>query len=254
MDLSLIMNTLMSADSLNNISKKTGSSQKEVKDVLVSALPLLLKGAQAQEEDESTAESFMSALTQHSKNDTSDLNSFFDGVDMADGAKIIGHLLGTSTASTTKKVSKSSGSSDDNTALILAAAAPLLMSLLGQETKKSKKSSKNDLTGQLLTAVLDNVDVGSLLMSALSTKAEEETTTKKKTTAKKATSTTKKTTAKKTTAKKTTAKKTTTAKKKAASTTKKTTTAKKTTKKKAASEDNGIDLGDAANLLMNLLK
>jgi len=249
MDLSLVMNTLMSADSLNNISKKTGSSKKEVNDVLVSALPLLLKGAQTQEEDESTAESFMSALTKHSEKDTSNLDSFFDGVDMADGAKIIGHLLGTSTESTTKKVSKSSGASDDNTALILAAAAPLLMSLLGQETKKSKKSSKSDLTGQLLTAVLENVDVGSLLMSALSTKAaEEETTAKKKTATKKSTSTAKKTT----TAKKKTSAAKTTAKKKAASTTK--TAAKKTTKKKATSKDTGIDLGDAANLLMNLLK
>ena len=242
MDLSLIMNTLMSADSLNNISKKTGSSKKEVSDVLVQALPLLLAGAKQQEDDENTADTFYEALSQHSKNDTSDMNSFFDGIDMADGAKIIGHLLGENTSSTTKKVSKSSGTSDDKTALILAAAAPLLMSLLGQETKKTKKSSKkttDELAGQLLTAVLDNVDVGSLLMNALSTSADEEEKPKKKAA---------------TTKKKTTSAKTTTAKKKTAS--KSTTTAKKKTavKKKAADEDDGIDLADAASLLINLLK
>ena len=245
MDLSLIMNTLMSADSLNNISKKTGSSQKEVSDVLVDALPLLLAGAKKQEEDESTAQSFIEALSKHSENDTSDMDGFFDGIDMADGAKIIGHLLGAETSKTTKKVSKSSGTSDDNTALILAAAAPLLMSLLGQETKKSKKSSKkatNELAGQLLTAVLDNVDVGSLLMNALSVSGDEEKTKKK--------SATKSTTAKKTSAaKKSTSSKTTTAKKKTSSTTKK----KSATKKKAADTDNGIDLADAAGLLIDLL-
>lgn len=239
MDISMIMNTLMSADSLNNISKKTGTSKKEVTDVLADALPLLLAGAKSQEEDESTAESFMGALLKHSQNDTSDMESFFDGVDMADGAKIIGHLLGANTSGTTKKVSKSSGTSDDNTALILAAAAPLLMSLLGQETKKTQKSSKNttsELAGQLLTAVLDNVDVGSLLMNALSVNSDEEETSKKKTT-------------KKTTTKKSSSAKTTTAKKKTAA---KTTTKKKaSTKKKAA--DNGIDIGDAASLLIDIL-
>ena len=248
MDLSLIMNTLMSADSLNNISKKTGSSKKEVSDVLVQALPLLLAGAKQQEEDEETYEGFEEALAEHAEEDTEDLNTFFDGIDMADGAKIIGHLLGSSNSSTTKKVAKSSGTSDDNTALILAAAAPLLMSLLGQETKKTKKSSKkatNELAGQLLTAVLDNVDVGSLLMSALSTKVDDED----EKTEKKSSSTKKTTTSKTTTAKKKSASSTT--KKKAAST----TTKKKTsTKKKAADDDKGIDIADAASLLMDLLK
>lgn len=245
MDLSLVMNTLMSADSLNSISKKTGSSKKEVSDVLVQALPLLLAGAQKQEAEEETAESFEAALETHSENDTSDLETFFDGVDMADGAKIIGHLLGKETSKTTKKVSKSSGTSDDNTALILAAAAPLLMSLLGQETKKSKKKSSkkttNELAGQMLTAVLDNVDVGSLIMGALSVSDDE---TEKKSAKKSAKKTT--------TAKKSTAKKTTTAKKKTAA---KTTAKKKTaTKKKAADKDEGVDIADAANLLMKLLK
>ncbi|MBQ7816703.1 MAG: DUF937 domain-containing protein [Oscillospiraceae bacterium] len=237
MDLTSVMTTLMSAESVKNLSKKTGSSQKEVTSVLTAALPLLLQGADSQAKDESTSESFAKALMQHSEDDTSDLSNFLGNVDMADGAKIIGHLLGAGTESTTKKVSNSSGTDAESTAKILAAAAPLLMSLLGQETKKSKKSSKNktnELVGDLVTAVLDNVDVGSLLMGML-TDTEEEPETKKKTTAKK------------TAAKKAATKKSTTAKKK--------TAAKTTTKKKkAADKDEGVDLADAANLLIKLLK
>ena len=149
---------------------------------------------------------------------------------MADGAKIIGHLLGANTTKTTQKVSKASGTKNDSTELILAAAAPLLMSLLGQETNKTRKSSKNattELAGHLLTAVLENVDVGSLLMNALSTSVSDEEKPKKKTA----------------TAKKKTAAKTTTATKK-----------KSAANKKSASDDNGVDLADAASLLINLLK
>ena len=235
MDLSSVMTTLLSSDSVNNLSKKTGSSKKEVTSVLTSALPLLLEGATGQAKDESTAESFAKALVKHSAGDTSNIADFLDGVDMADGAKIIGHLLGSKTESATKKVSKSSGTSDDSTAQILAAAAPLLMSLLGQETKKSKKNSSNELVGELVTSVLENVDVGSLLAGML-TSGEEKTT--KKTTAKKAT-----TTKKSTTAKKATISQKTTTKKKAAS----------TAKKKAAS-DSGIDIGDVADILTKILK
>lgn len=245
MDLSSVMTTLLSSDSVKNLSKKTGSSQKDVSSVLSSALPLLLAGAGSQSEDESTAQGFEKALEQHGEKDTSNLASFLDGVDMEDGAKIIGHLLGADTTSTTKKVSKESGTDADSTAQILAAAAPLLMSLLGQETKKSKKADTSALVGALVGEVIKNVDVGSLLTGLLSVKAEEEEEPAKKTT----------TTKKKTTS---TAKKSTTTKKKAASTTTKkkaaSTTKKTATKKKAATDNDGIDIGDVANLLTKILK
>ena len=233
MDLtSILLQSMLSDSSVKSLSKKTGSSTDEVSSVLSAALPLLIQGAGKQAEDESTAESFLKALTKHAESDTSDMDSFMDGVDMADGAKIIAHLLGAETESATKKVSKKSGTSSDNTAQILSAAAPLLMSVLGQENSKtSKKSSKKasgDLVGALLSSALENVNVTELLMGALTdslTSSADE----------------KKTTTKKTTTKKSTAAKSTT--KKAAS----------TTKKKAA-EDDGIDVGDVAKLLTSLLK
>ena len=233
MDLtSILLQSMLSDSSVKSLSKKTGSSTDEVSSVLSAALPLLIQGAGKQAEDESTAESFLKALTKHAESDTSDIDSFMDGVDMADGAKIIAHLLGAETESATKKVSKKSGTSSDNTAQILSAAAPLLMSVLGQENSKtSKKSSKKasgDLVGALLSSALENVNVTELLMGALTdslTSSADE----------------KKTTTKKTTTKKSTAAKSTT--KKAAS----------STKKKAA-EDDGIDVGDVAKLLTSLLK
>ena len=253
MDLtSILLQSMLNDSSVKSLSKKTGASKDEVSSVLTAALPLLLKGAGQQAEDEETAESFADALDQHAESDTEDMDVFMDNVDMADGAKILAHLLGAETESTTKKVSKKSGTSKDNTAQILTAAAPLLMTMLGQENKKTKKSTKkkasDDLVGALLSAAIENVNMTDLLMSALtdrlSTDADEEAPKKK------AASTKKTTTAKKTTAKKsTTTKKTTTTKKKAAST----TTKKKAASSKKKAADDGIDAGDVAKLLTSLL-
>ena len=254
MDLtSILLQSMLNDSSVKSLSKKTGASKDEVSSVLTAALPLLLKGAGQQAEDEETAESFADALDQHAESDTEDMDVFMDNVDMADGAKILAHLLGAETESTTKKVSKKSGTSKDNTAQILTAAAPLLMTMLGQENKKTKKSTQkkasDDLVGALLSAAIENVNMTDLLMSALtdslSTDADEEAPKKK------AASTKKTTTAKKTTAKKsTTTKKTTTTKKKAAST----TTKKKAASSKKKAADDGIDAGDVAKLLTSLLK
>ena len=254
MDLtSILLQSMLNDSSVKSLSKKTGASKDEVSSVLTAALPLLLKGAGQQAEDEETAESFADALDQHAESDTEDMDVFMDNVDMADGAKILAHLLGAETESTTKKVSKKSGTSKDNTAQILTAAAPLLMTMLGQENKKTKKSTKkkasDDLVGALLSAAIENVNMTDLLMSALtdslSTDADEEAPKKK------AASTKKTTTAKKTTAKKsTTTKKTTTTTKKAAST----TTKKKAASSKKKAADDGIDAGDVAKLLTSLLK
>lgn len=265
MDLTSIMSTLMSADSLNNISEKTGSSKKEVKSVLTSALPLLLAGAKDQADDESTAEGFAAALQQHSKNDTKDLSSFLGKVDLADGAKIIGHLLGGKTESTTQTLAQSSGASSNNTANILAAAAPLLMSLLGQQSQKEEEeNATGQLVGTLVSSMLSNVDVGDLLMGMLgadSDKEEEKEETAAKPKKKKPSSSGKTSTAKKkpasgktSTAKKKPASSTSAAKKKPARTAKKKTEDSKKTSAKKKEASAASKLGDAAGILMKLLK
>ena len=94
MDISSLIGVLLSSDSISGVSKSTKSSSSDVMSVMTAALPLLLNGAQAQAEDESTAASFSKALATHGKKDTSDVSSFLKNVDLEDGSKIIGHLLG----------------------------------------------------------------------------------------------------------------------------------------------------------------
>lgn len=167
MDISSILGSLVSSDSISGISSAAGVSEGEAKSVLTSALPGLLSGALAQSEGADTVSGFAGALTQHSADDTSDLKGFLSGVDLKDGAKIVGHLLGGKEADTVAAASAASGASEAGTRGVLSAAAPLLMSLLGQETQaQQSQNSGLNVTG-IIGSLLGNVDTSSLLLGLL---------------------------------------------------------------------------------------
>ena len=177
MDMNSLLGTLLSSDSVSGVSKATKADNNEVASVLNAALPMLLKGAKKQSEDKDTAESFATALLSHGKKDTSNLSSFLKNVDLDDGSKIIGHLLGKDDDSV-KKIAKSSGVSTKKTSDILSAAAPLLMSLLGQES--AAKKSDSNVALELAGALLKNVDVGDLIGDLLGGDNKKKKSSKKK--------------------------------------------------------------------------
>ena len=186
MDLKKLTSTLLSSDSIKGLSSVTGASKGEVNSVLTEALPALLSGANGQAKDAGTAKGFADALAQHAKDDTGNLAGFLGNVDLGDGAKIIGHLLGSDQDSVTKSVAKKTGVSAAKIGQILAAIAPLLMSLLGKQADEDEE--KESGVGALLGNLLDNVDVGSLLSGLTSTDTSSSSSTgkkKKKKTAKK---------------------------------------------------------------------
>ena len=167
LDLGSIASTLLGSSSLTGIADSTGASKNDITQVLSSALPLLLQGAGKQSTGKTTAEAFAQALEQHAGNSTSSLSSFFKNVDLEDGAKIVSHLLGSSTNSTASEISKKTGLDAKQVATILAAAAPLIMSLLGQKTAQAKKEDKTSTTQDLAKALIGSVDVNSLLKGLL---------------------------------------------------------------------------------------
>ena len=171
MDINALMSAMLSSDSIKNMSQVTGASQKDVKNVLASALPSLLSGAQSQADDAGTVEGFAGALTDHAKADTTDIASFLSKVDLEDGGKIVSHLLGAEKDATTRKAAEAANVDAGKSGSILAAAAPLLMSLLGQQTAQESgqtggATSSSAISG-LMGALLSNVDVTSLLLGLL---------------------------------------------------------------------------------------
>lgn len=189
MDLQKLAGALLSSDAVKGLSKRSGASTMEVKKVLSQALPALLGGADAQAKGADTAEGFAAALSSHAKSNTSDLSGFLGNVDLEDGAKILGHLLGNNTADTTKTIAKKAGVSGSKTTSILAAAAPLLMSLLGQQADED--DDKDSGVGTLIGTLLSNVDVGELLVDLLTDNdsgKKKKSSSKKKSGSKKASS------------------------------------------------------------------
>lgn len=172
MDLKKLSKALLSSDSISSLSSLTGTDSKDVTGVLAQALPALLSGAGNQAKDKNTAEGFVSALAQHAKDDTTDLSKFMGNVDLKDGAKIISHLLGSDKDEVIGDISKKTGVSAKDTGNILSAIAPLLMSLLGQQ--KDEDEDKDSGVDGLLGALLDNVDVGSLLTGLLTDNASDD--------------------------------------------------------------------------------
>lgn len=189
MDLTKLASTLISSDSISGLSNLTGASNKDVSNVLAQALPALLSGAGNQAKDKDTAESFANALSDHAKDDTKDLSKFLGNVDLKDGAKILTHLLGSDKDNLIGNIAESTGVSQKDTGSIISAVAPLLLSLLGQQTEDD--DDKETGAAGLVGALLDNVDVGSLLTGLLTDNSSSSSTTtsgKKKSSKKKATS------------------------------------------------------------------
>lgn len=177
MDMTSLITTLLSSDSVSGVGKAANADKGNVQSVLNAALPLLLNGAKAQSEDKSTAEGFANALLSHGQKDTSNVASFLKNVDLDDGAKIIGHLLGN--GDSVKTIAKESGVSSKETSNILSAAAPLLMSLLGQGTS-TKKNNNTAAALSIASAVLQNVDMGDLLGNLLGGGSTKKTAAAKK--------------------------------------------------------------------------
>lgn len=172
MDLKKLSKTLLSSDSISGLSNLTGASGGDVTNVLAKALPALLSGANDQAKGNDTAESFVSALSQHAKSDTTDLSKFMNNVDLKDGSKIISHLLGSNKEDVIGDISRSTGVSAKDTSNIISAIAPLLMSLLGQQTDEDE--DKDSGVAGLLGSLLDNVDVGDLLTGLLTDNASDD--------------------------------------------------------------------------------
>ena len=87
MDLTSLMSSLLSDQNIKAVASKAGVSEEEAASVLATALPVMLNGANGQASDAATTESFYKAVTDHAQKDP-------EKVDLKEGGKIVGHLLG----------------------------------------------------------------------------------------------------------------------------------------------------------------
>ncbi|MCL1914562.1 MAG: DUF937 domain-containing protein [Eubacteriaceae bacterium] len=136
MDLSAILAQILADKNVEVVSKATGVGIEQIKDLATQALPILLNGISNLAKDSNTSGSLMKTLSEYAKFDISDIAGFLSKVDLAEGAKIIGQLLGKDQKSITEDLSKKIGLNSDTVTNLLSQFAPLVMTLIGQQTDK----------------------------------------------------------------------------------------------------------------------
>ena len=130
--LQLLLGSMTSNDSVNSVSKKTGVSSKLTSKLLMMAIPMLISYLTKNASKKDGAQSLLGALTQHNNKDT--VSNQIANADVEDGAKIIGHILGTDQSTIVNNLAKESGATTAEVNSILSSIAPALLSSLSTAT------------------------------------------------------------------------------------------------------------------------
>lgn len=160
MDLNSLFASLLSDNSITSVAGKADVSAEDAASVLAAALPMMLNGANGQASGAKTSDSFQEAVTAHARRDPST-------VDLTEGSKIVGHLLGEDADVAQRAIAKKSGLSSAKVGLILAAAAPLLMNILGSNSSANSASGTASLLSSLLGGSSNSSASSSMMTSAL---------------------------------------------------------------------------------------
>ena len=150
MDLANILSSLAGNDTVNEISKKFNIDTNKVSSIITSALPTLIGAMQKNASTESGAAALAKALGDHAGNANSMISNL-KNVDLTDGSKILGKILGGNASSIFDKIGKQTGTTSGQVSNILSSIAPALMNMLG---KLKGNNTGNDALGALLGSVL----------------------------------------------------------------------------------------------------
>ena len=151
MDLVNILSTLAGNDTVNEISKKFNIDTNKVSSVIKNALPTLIGAMQKNASTENGAASLAKALGDHAGNANSMISNL-KNVDLTDGSKILGKILGNNATSIFEGIGKQTGTTGLQVNNILSSIAPALMNMLGK--LKGNNNTGNDALGALLGSVL----------------------------------------------------------------------------------------------------
>lgn len=174
MDLNSILGVLAAGSTANQIGQQFNIESNKVSSVITAALPTLIGAMQKNASTEGGANALSKALGDHS----GDANFNMGSVNLTDGSKILGHILGNNSNSIFSALAKQTGTSSSQVSSILASIAPALLGLLGKGQKSSNTSAGG--LGGMLGAILSGgasqkssnsgLGMGGILGAALSDK------------------------------------------------------------------------------------
>ena len=158
--LGLLLTAMTSQSSLGQVSGKTGLSQKQIKKLIMLAIPILIKYMTKNASSGDGAQSLLGALAQH--NNKKEVGMQLKDADEEDGRKILGHIFGKKEEqqAVTQSLSAQSGLTADQVNQILAIMAPALLSGVSAATTdaaaapQTASSSQFGVTPGIFSALL----------------------------------------------------------------------------------------------------
>ena len=168
--LSLLLKAMTAKAALEQIAKKTGLSEKQIKTLMTLAIPILLKYLTQNASSSDGVSSLLGALTQHTNKKDMDLQ--LKEADEKDGGKIISHILGKKETEVTQNLSAQSGLTAEQVNQILAIMAPALMSGVS-EAASNTTAAQGSATPTLSFGATPGI-FSALLGSAASTQQVKE--------------------------------------------------------------------------------
>jgi hypothetical protein len=161
----------LSGGGLSQISRQIGADEQTTGSVLSAAMPLLVSALANNASKPDGAQALHQALAEdHDGSILNDMSGFLDNPQAANGAGILGHILGSQQPVVTQGLAQNTGLNSGQVGQLLQIAAPLLMGALGQQQQQQGFDTNGlaaFLGGQQQMAQQSNPDMMSMLNSLL---------------------------------------------------------------------------------------
>lgn len=139
----------LSGGGLAQLSDQLGVDEGRVDSTLSTAMPLLVSALANNASKPGQAQAIMQALEKdHDGSILSDVGSYLSDTQSANGAGILGHVLGDQQSMVAQNLAKATGMNQGEVDNLLKVAAPLVMGALGEE--KQKKGLDTDSLADFL--------------------------------------------------------------------------------------------------------
>lgn len=151
MDLMKIVTDRLDDDALGKLSRLVGGGERETRNAIESALPLLVAGLGKNARTGNAASIQKAVEKDHDGSILDNLSAFLGQGPSSRDNRIVDHVFGQRRSPIEQGVAQSSGLSGEGVTRLMAALAPMVMGALGRQ-QSSGGSSLQDLVGALSSA------------------------------------------------------------------------------------------------------
>ncbi len=152
MDLSNLLNSVLGDEKiLQELSRKVNARPEQVRKAATLGVPTLVEAIDRNAKEESRRDSLAKALEDHQNDDVENLEGFISHVDVNEGDRMVGHILGDRKMNVENSIANTTSLGIGQVSGLMSMLAPILIGMLGNKKKEENisRDSIPDLTGSL---------------------------------------------------------------------------------------------------------